>query len=289
MWLLYIGLPLSIIIGIILLIKYQKRPEQIIEESPKQKILVTKIENNIENLHKKFRLEDNQVIVIFKNDTLYERLSDNEFSISTFASTHDIDTKKDDFDSYHFYIFNESQIINLSINIKNQIRMIDVEYGFPIALLPKAKISIKYKDLESLFHYFSLFRIEYSYSQFFIDLMPYLNVNITNGIIQFCHEQKISFIMIDYYLEELEQYITKMIHTEMAESGLVVDNLEFMEFNIVDSSEMKNFNQMMLKNHKFKLLNYTYLDERKKQLMDKINYKKTVKIDEELIDKDLAI
>jgi hypothetical protein len=286
MWLLYLALAI-IIIGVILFIIDKRKPILSPEPAPEQKYLVVKIENSTENFQKVYTLEDNQVVVVFKNDKHIETINNNEFAIYEFAKIHQINVKDLDIYSYHFYVFNQSPIYNLSINMEKSIRIMDAEYGIPIGILPKGKISIQITDIPLLFKTLNLFRNSYSYTGFFKDLGVYFQRVVTRGIIQFCYENKVSFIVLNYYVNELEKHVRTMMDLEISEYGMYTTMVEFTEFLLEASDELKQLDSMMLKKQKFDLLKYTYIDEKKKQLMDKIDFRKKAKVNKQELNEDI--
>ena len=286
MFWLYFIIILSIGFGIFILIKNsQKKPVH--EPAPEQKFLVVKISNDIDNFQRIFTLEDNQVVVVFKQDQHIETIDQKEFSINNFVQSHQINNKELDFKSYHFYIFNNSVLGNISIKMDKSIRVNDIEYQIPITVNPKGKISLDYIDIPLLFKKLNLFRNKYSYQEFFLDLRLIFEVIVRRGLIQFSYENKISLLLLNYYINDIERHIQTLLDIDLNEIGLKSSKIEFYDFELVNSEENKKLNHIMIQKQKYVMQKYSFLDEKKKELMDKIDFKQKMRINKQDLSEDV--
>lgn len=271
MWPVYVALFLIAILIVVVIVLRRQQP--IVEPAPEQKYLVVRIDNTLENSSKVYNLEENQVVVIFRKDSLIDISRLREFTISTYASSKGISIKDLDFKMLHFYIFNIAPVTNLSIKIEEPLRMIDAEYGTPIGIKPKGNLSLEHKDIEQLFKHLFLFRKAYGFNTFFDDLRVYIFRIVTNVIIQFSIENKVSLLMLHYYIDDLEEVVVNELNNQFSQFGLMLTRFEFSEFQVLSSNELTKLDKIIMQKLKYEFQNYTFADEKKKKLMDKVNFK----------------
>lgn len=102
---------------LVVLIIVNKRRRPVVEPAPEQKFLIVRIDSTQDNSSKVFTLEENQVVVVFRKDSLIDISKTREFTIGTYVSNKGIKMKDHEFRMLHFYIFNMEPIINLSLKI----------------------------------------------------------------------------------------------------------------------------------------------------------------------------
>lgn len=270
MWPVYLALFFIAILVVVII--YFRKKQPIVEPAPEQKFIIVRIENTQDNLTKVYTLEENQIVVVFRKETLIDISSAREFTISAYASAKGFNVKDNDFRMLHFYIFNNAPIINLSIKIDQPIRMLDVEYGIPIGITPKGNLSLEHFDTEKLFKQIFLFRKTYGFNTFFEDLKIYIQKIVTNGIIRFSIENKISLLLLHYYIDDLEKVIEYDLNNQFSEFGLKMTRFEFSNFQILNSNELAKLDKILMQKLKYELQNFTFADEKKRKLMDKVNF-----------------
>ncbi len=270
MWPVYIALFLIVILIVVIVLFRKQQP--IVEPAAEQKFLVVRIDNTQENASKVYTLEENQVVVIFRKETLIAISSSREFCISAYASNKGVNMKDHDFKMLHFYIFNKAPVTNLSIKIDQPLRMLDAEYGIPIGVTPKGNMSLEHINIEKLFNQLFLFRKSYGFNTFFDDLRVYILRIVNNGIIQFSMENKVSLLMLHYYIDDLEELIINELNSQFSQFGLNMTRFEFSNFQVLSSNELTKLDKIIMQKLKYELQNYTFADEKKKKLMDKVNF-----------------
>jgi hypothetical protein len=289
MWPFYVLIGIAIIVIFIVLYNNfnKNNPPVIATPSPEQKYLVVKIINNTENLSKVYSLQSNQVVCVFESNRFVELCNGIEFSINDYANQHQMNVKDNKFKSYHFYIFNNSPIRNLGLKMDKSIRIVDAEYAIPISILPKGRVSFDYTDISLLFSSMNLTRDSYTYTQFFDELRNRIRLIVSRGIIQFCYENKITCLLLNYYFDEIDAMIRENIDEEFSKFGLITSMMEFIDFSIDETEELKKLEAALLQKQKYSLLKYTYVDEKKKILMDNIKFEQKARINDAVLKDDV--
>ncbi|MDO9629942.1 MAG: hypothetical protein Q7I99_08565 [Acholeplasmataceae bacterium] len=150
--------------------------------------------------------------------------------------------------------------------------MFDVEYGTPIGITPKGNLSLEHLDIEKLFNQLFLFRKSYGFNAFFDDLRVYIIKIVMNGIIQFSIENKVSLLLLHYYIDDLEKVVENELNNQFSQLGLKMTRFEFSNFQILSSKELAQLDKIIMQKLKYNLQNHTFADEKKKKLMEKANF-----------------
>jgi len=269
-----------LVIGVVLYLHYfKKKTPVLVAPSPELKYLVVKIPNNSDNELKVYSLKSDQIVCVFLNDKFVESINSDEFSISKYASLNHLNTKDIKFCEYHFYVFNESIVYDLGLKMEIPMKFVDVDYALPISVLPKGRVSFKYVDIPLLFKELNLFRSSYTYSQLFDEIRSRLQLLVSRGIIQFCYEKKITMLLLNFYLDDIDSHMKNIIDSEFEKLGLVSIKVEFIDFSVDQADDIKKIDSIIMKNLKYRLLNYSYTDEKKIQLMKNIKFVQKATVD----------
>lgn len=259
-------------IVVIVVLKHTKK-----EEEPTAKISATNIFNRLSNdrdkMKKVYSISRNQSVLVFEHNELILRLDDiDEFSIDCYFNDHPHDSTED-IETYQFFVLNQPALRRIPIIYKKPVKTKDARYDTLLQFKVDGSLSYEITDPEAFMNEVGLFKKSFSTLNLEAALRKYVHPLINSHVMALLKRKNISFIKINYYLKDLEEEILKSGSDTFKALGCNLKDIKLSEVIIGDTKELKKLNTLLLDNNKFKLQNYSYIDEKKKEFLERNHLK----------------
>jgi len=278
----------AVIFVVVVLLLRKKKPAPAPSTAPDEAIFTQRIFSSLDSPDKEQLLNGKQRVIVFNGNQWVETEKGSSFSLNAFLQKKGLNLKDPAFRSYHFYILNEIPMNRVSISLPNPLPVSDPKYGVLVKAGIRGRISTEIKDMEQLFAAFRLFRGSCTVKEFMADLKRLIYITLSQAVLEFLLEKDISILNLEYYLDDLDVFVSQKIRAILDPMGMAFQKMDIQEIEIVDDETLTKLQTVILEANRHSLLGYTYLDDRKRELMTRINYKKEVAVDQEkLVDKKL--
>ncbi|MDP2425302.1 MAG: SPFH domain-containing protein [bacterium] len=284
---LIIGVVAAIAFGLYIWWKHSKKPVLVVVSPPEKDLVFKRIPNQIEH-YEKLNLLPNPMntVLVFRKSCLIETIKTEQFIIKDYATAAKINLKDNDFAELDFYSFNGDALGNTTITLQMPIEIKDPVYDLFLKITPKGVFHTAIVDIDVFFHTIGLFQDFYSIAQLETDLRSEINSYITNGIAEFAYQNEISILVLNYYLDEIETFLKEKINQYLHLKGIQIDHFDLSDISFEETKEVANLNAVLIRKQKYLLQGYSYRDEKKKELFDRIQFKAQAKVNVDSIVKD---